>query len=152
MWLTGVAGASFSGAPNMGCVSGDYYMFNVTPTIQTLSKRVKNNLYNRVLRGKIEKYYVYGRYVLGYLSTRYFVDDHLIGFSEPEDLEGFFIFDAEEEELLSGMSDNEYDELVNKMLGLRSARIKYIFIPSDNLETDNFQIPLENCARPGKTK
>jgi len=52
------------------CLKNSYDISYVTDTIQTLGKKDKYG-HRWIMRGKIEKFYDYRKYVVGYLTIKY---------------------------------------------------------------------------------
>ena len=80
-------------------LGGNYYLIITSPTIHLISQENGTidgySIQGRhsLIRGKIEFLYSDDSVISGYLSTRFFKEDGLIGLERKNDKEGFFIID-----------------------------------------------------------
>lgn len=105
----------YSGIHKQICMGDNYVLTNVTPTIQTIA--VYSKAYESktsIIRGKIEFMAVESRYIAGYLSIRFFVDDELTNLSGKYDKEGFFIINKYNGDVISGIDGLLYFKLMKE--------------------------------------
>ena len=114
------------------CIGNGYDIRYITNTIQTIG-RVGGRGHRWYLRGKIDKFYANKYYVVGYLSTKNFKDDGLVGLEGEYDKEGYFIFNIKKRNIQSGLTRKKYIEKVYKIFGMKEDKIKYKNLPSFSL-------------------
>lgn len=100
---------SYSGTYKETCIGNNLALTNVTPTIQTIayfSNEPKGK--HRLIRGRIEFLIVEDNFIAGYLSTRFFKEDELLGLEGENDKEGFFIVNKSDRNVESGLNGNTF--------------------------------------------
>ena len=103
------------------CIDESFVFTYVTPTIQTIAvKKGEEGGKSRLLRGKIEMLSVGGKFIAGYLSTRFFVDDDLVGLAGEYDLEGFFILEKEAATVHAGLDGLSFFRFLDENYGVES--------------------------------
>ena len=118
------------------CLENNYELYYNTDTIQGIHKTIAQvpPLYLSVnIRGNIKKFYTSRNYIVGYLSTKYFKEDKLLGLEGDNDKEGYFIINLKTEKIESGLTEKEFDEKVHKIFGIKSNEIQYKDFPSFSL-------------------
>ena len=114
------------------CFDYGYDLQYITGTIQTIGRK-KQNRHTWLLRGNIKKFYTSKNYIIGYLSTKYFKEDKLLGLEGNNDKEGYFIVNLKTEKIESGLNEEDFNEKVHKVLGIKSSEIQYKYFPSFSL-------------------
>lgn len=96
------------------CIGNTFVLTNITPTIQTIAKLSRKEDGGKVslIRGRIEFMAVTNKAIIGYLSTRFFKEDDLIGLEGDNDKEGFFIIRKKDSSVELGLDGKTF---FNKM-------------------------------------
>jgi len=112
------------------CLQNKYVIFYDNNESITLSRKRKDGSMGAI-RGKIEKFYTNGEYLIGYLSVTnsIFEKDELLGYEK----DGYFVFNLKNEKYKFGLSKNEYNTEVEKLLNIDPKTIKYKFLPAYSL-------------------
>ncbi len=114
------------------CLNNSYDISYVTDTINTFGRNIDNG-HIWLMRGDIKYFYDDEEYFFGYLSTKNFKNDGLIGVEEKYDKEGYFIVNLKTGKIESGLSQKRYSKKLFNYLKINLDTIAYRKFPSFSL-------------------
>jgi len=114
------------------CLNNLYDITYVTDTIHSFGRNIDNG-HIWLMRGEIKEFYDNEEYFFGYLSTKNFKNDGLVGLEEKYDKEGYFIVNLKTGKIESGLSEKRYTKKLFNDLKINLDTITYKVFPSFSL-------------------